>query len=511
MFMKNIVVTVWVAVIALICGEGMLRMIDGYPLDRLALGDLPTSRSSNERTKLSDAVMRSFIDDIRTPEGVENNWFFTSPPSLPERRPLNSAEIAFYHEKVSTNRSWAQQVTMEYNEKYVKEIVCARRYGIANFKDLPRPVAYFSVPDGGPNPHYRLLPSRKFPSGMSTNQYGWRGADITFKKPKNTIRIAFLGSSTTQNFREASFSYPEYVGSWLNMWARESAYNITFETINSARAGMSSTGIAKVLRFEVIPLEPDFAIYYEGSNQFSFADLLTYPNKDRDMSAGQSIDNEIERARGWGYRHSATMRRLWSLDTSQDAELLKEVQKPAYILNWPEDVNERNPDLSHPKLPLSLSGILKDIEAIRNDMDSIEGELILSSFVWQVWDGMELQGVRDWNVFTYLNKIFWPYKYSDMRRMADFQNLVFAKYARQKGLDFLDVASLIPRDIRMFRDAIHAHEEGFKYRAWITFLKLIPIMEKHITSGRLPNAGASPHDRHPSYAASEAGPLPCDL
>src|SRR5262249_5843702 len=101
-----------------------------------------------------------------------------------------------------------------------------------------------------------------------TNQYGWRGPSIPFRKPEKTIRIAFVGASTTVNHHDFPFSYPELAGFWLDKWAQENL-GVRVEAINARREGTNSLDFVRVVRHDVIPMEPDFVVYYEGANQFA--------------------------------------------------------------------------------------------------------------------------------------------------------------------------------------------------------------------------------------------------
>ena len=52
-----------------------------------------------------------------------------------------------------------------------------------------------------------------------------------------------------------------------------------------------------------------------------------------------------------------------------------------------------------------------------------------------------------------------------IRRMADFQNLVFRTYARKHGLTYLPMDEAFPHDPDLFGDAIHMTQRGLRLRA----------------------------------------------
>jgi hypothetical protein len=123
-----------------------------------------------------------------------------------------------------------------------------------------------------------------------------------------------------------------------------------------------------------------------------------------------------------------------------------------------------------------------------------------TSFVWCVREGLQLDRGENAGVYRYLNEMFWPYSYAYMRRLADFQNRVFAKYAQAHGLDFVDIAARYPLDPRLFEDGIHMTPPGIKLMAWIGFQYLVPILERSIVAGRLPQAARRHYDHHPNFA-----------
>jgi hypothetical protein len=176
--------------------------------------------------------------------------------------------------------------------------------------------------------------------------------------------------------------------------------------------------------------------------------------------------------------------------------------KPPYVLLWPDGLDQLAPHLDNVRLPLDLPTILHDIESIRRDSQDIDATLVMTSFLWMVWDGMVLDPRQQPSFgpyFDYLNKSMAPYRYADIRRVADFQNRVFRLYAEAAEIPFIDIAARFPREPRFFVDPIHSTPDGSRMRAWIVFQGLIPIIESRLATG------ATAHAR-PLH--SDAGGLP---
>lgn len=121
----------------------------------------------------------------------------------------------------------------------------------------------------------------------------------------------------------------------------------------------------------------------------------------------------------------------------------KEWPKPDYKVVWPAGLDEQNPDLAYPNLPVSLNVIQHDLDAIRADLATIGSDFALSSFAWMVKDGLVLDPVRHRYILEQLNVSNYPYRYRDPERLAKFENRLFAKYAAH-GLTFVDIAGQLP-------------------------------------------------------------------
>jgi hypothetical protein len=94
-----------------------------------------------------------------------------------------------------------------------------------------------------------------------------------------------------------------------------------------------------------------------------------------------------------------------------------------------------------------------------------------------------------------------------MRRLLDFQNRVFRKYASMHDLDFIDLSSQYPRDPRLFEDGVHMTHAGIRLQAWIVFNGLIPALERELASGRLPRSSANRLATHPAFADRRLVPM----
>ena len=491
--------------VSILFAELAVRLIDGYaPFSieltggRVAPVD-PELTAKNLLQRYSKDLSR--LDATVSDSGFDSEWFDIDPAPLANRRPLDPETIELNEQVASADAMMTADMFKAWNEYFVQSLYCEQNTGF--FDRFPSFVYSYRPSSYSLYPRYRFLPSMVTPLGLVTNSFGFRGDEISLMKPDNTIRIAFIGASTTVNKHKLPFSYPEYIENWLNLWSQTSGSGISFEVINAGREGIGSTDILALVNQELLPLEPDLVVYYEGSNQFSVhelvADLGRYP-----------MEESIEPWQPQNYSlnsSSALYRRVASLISYFYPR--KEWPKPAYDFNFPAGIDKLDPPLQSKDLPLNLSTILSDIEAIQLSLEEIDADLILSSFIWMVEDGLELELPKQQSLYDYLNKTFWPVSYRDLREMVDFQNRVLEKFATEQSLTFIDVDRYFPKDSELFSDAVHMLREGIKLRAWITAQLLIPVISEKIGSGELPVPDRFNIAEHPGMVEISRRDLVC--
>ncbi len=443
----------------------------------------------------------SYIAKLPAAAGTDRSWFNENPPALPNRSPVRPQNIERYRD-YERRGIFGPQADYIWNRRFVEANACAPG---SRFQNYPDKILVFDPPSSDVHPIYRFPPNTTTTAGLVTNQFGLRGPPLTLAKPPKTVRIAFIGASTTVNNHNFPFSYPERVTYWMDRFAKANRLDVHFETLNAGREGINSEDIPAIVRHELLPLDPDLAVYYEGSNQFPSANLLVSPR----ISQRQNIDPHDPIVE---HKVPVLIRAHLAIGNLLDRALngfrtIGEPRKPWYRLRWPSEVNEQKPDVDSPNLPLQLPVIVKNLDSIRDSMASVGGQFVLCSFEWLVKDGMPLSPTRHQFIYKQLNTVLWPLRYSDIRRLADFQNRVFRRYATSRSIPFVDVASLLPQDPNLFSDAIHMTDTGERVKAWIVFQQLVPFVRREIESGRLPRPSRSHNlPPPPSMASTEMSP-----
>lgn len=492
--LTTLAVSVMAFGLALLAGELGVRLLDGQPLWPLTLPPAgtaapPTAVRSNPQHggALSADIDPLWMDDEPPP--------FPKPPTdarLEERaRVWRDPQIKFFE----TFRIW--------NRSMVRALVCQPE---SIFPRLPQPLAVFDSPQRAVP--FRYLPSRTLPGGLMTNRFGWRGPDLPLDKPPQTVRLAFVGASTTVGLWGMPFSYPEYVVHWLNLWAARAGFPVRFDGINAGREGLGSGAIAAVTRDEVSPLEPDMVVYYEGANQSLCAHRVAAPRPPAPSSSRRALDQRIQQARPY----LQTARRLAELLQRIDARDGMEPVKPSVKDTWfPAGLDEASPDISSDgDLPTAERQIIHDLEGLHEQLASEGATLVLSSFVWLVRDGLALDPVRYGHIYHALNQQCWPHTYRDLRRAADLHNRILQRFATAKEVPFIDVAAHFPEDPDLFTDAVHLTHEGTKVHAWLAFRALVPLVRARLESGAWPRPDRMPLAEHPNIKSPEPYTARCE-
>jgi hypothetical protein len=475
-FLTNAVLLVVSIVLTTAIAEGVVRHIDGRPLLAFPLAD-PVG---------AQTVPSAVLDQVPLAAGVDRDWFFTDPPPLPNRGKPPADWVRLYDRLWETIPPESQfrpsDVFKAWNSVFAG-LPCEHPF----LRNAPGQLFLYDPADKQASPPYRFLPSETLPDRLVTNQIGWRGRPVQVPRGQRTIRIVFVGASTTVGGHYLPFSYPEFVDHWFNRWAEARKLDVRFEVLNAGRESVTSTDIAAIVHSEVLALQPDLVVYYEGGNQFRPASIVEGVPEGTSArppaKEGPPPPDWLRTAARW----SAIMARVqFALGATENKADGREWPKPDYRVVWPAGLDEMDPDLAHPNLPVSLNVIQRDLDRIRNDLTTVGGELAVSSFLWMVKDGMVLDPVRHRYMLEQLNVANYPFRYREMERLAKFQNRLLAKYAAVHGLTFVDLARYFPLDPNLFQDAVHMTYGGVRLQAWISFQQLVNLAERRLEDGSWP-------------------------
>ncbi len=137
---------------------------------------------------------------------------------------------------------------------------------------------------------------------IQINDLGFRGPEIAVPKPPGTIRVGFLGASTTFCAEASSNDavWPSLVVDALRRRFPET----NFDYVNGAVPGYTVTSSTRNLALRVAPLQPDVIVIYHATNDLS--------GELRGIAAKQSGSASVALPESsWLARHSL----LWNLVT----------------------------------------------------------------------------------------------------------------------------------------------------------------------------------------------------
>ncbi len=436
-------------------------------------------------------TLDDFVREFTFGPDVKAEWVYATPNPVPKYEV--SADMQ------TIDNSYGYRANYLWNENLKDNYFTTTHI----FNVVPPQVRVYRAPWGSALPRYRYPPNVTLPTGLTTNQFGWRGPQIELQKAPNTIRIACIGASTTVDGHSLPFSYPEFLQNWLNIWAQANGYKVNFEVINAGREGLNTNDIAKVVQYELLPLDVDYLIFYEGSNQFHPETMVSFPPEFKigKPPAGlvpnlNNVDSEDKSILDVLSEYSAIAARARSI-VEMFLVTGKEPPKPEQTFFLPAGQDELNPDRAHVGDALDLRRIQNDLDDIRQQGEANNIKMVMTTFNWFVYDKMALDPQRHRNVYSFLNRLYWPVSYANMRRAADYQNRVYKRWAADNHVPLIDVAGLMPRQPDLFDDAIHNTYLGSRIRGWVVFEGLVPMLKQDIEAGLLPHPARYHYTEHP--------------
>lgn len=162
------------------------------------------------------------------------------------------------------------------------------RFGIAT--TVERSAKFYIEPETGLR---RIRPNVQM-GRIRVNNMGFRGPDIAAAKPMGTLRMAFLGASTTFSAEVPDGrTWPELTGRALQRAAGDSC---RIEVINAGQPGYTMQRVRTLWTQHVAPLRPDLVLMMPGDVDANL----------EKVAEAQGIATTVRRP-SWLARHSALM------------------------------------------------------------------------------------------------------------------------------------------------------------------------------------------------------------
>ncbi|MGB1110249.1 MAG: SGNH/GDSL hydrolase family protein [Gammaproteobacteria bacterium] len=270
------------------------------------------------------------------------------------------------------------------------------------------------------------------------NSLGFRGEEIPRDKPDNTLRIAFLGASTTYCAEVSGndMTWPALVTEQL----KERFPGRGFDYINGGVPGYSVASSIKNLKHRVAPLKPDVVVIYHATNDLAY--------ETRQLAANAGIYEIPKQAgRSWLARQSL----LWEL-----------VEKNLAIMaaQHSADSEAARLDFKPEQVGGEFGG---DLDQLVKEAKQVAGRVILVTFAHQLRpeQSAEVQAKAAASALYYM-----PFMTPDalLRGYQRFNNII-RETAEGNHILLVDGEDAIPGDNEHFNDAVHFKDAGSQAQA----------------------------------------------
>jgi lysophospholipase L1-like esterase len=270
------------------------------------------------------------------------------------------------------------------------------------------------------------------------NSLGFRSPELTVPKPPSTIRLAFLGGSTTYCAEVTSneLTWPHLV--WQRLQIEFPDRSLDY--VNAGVPGYALDSILKSFEHRVSPLQPDVVVIYEATNDLSFD---TYElAKSRHL-----VFHRPDESRSWLSQHSF----LWFLVTKNLTILQRQVQADIGTDSLTFDPHELSQGFRRRLTELvrasrasaSMVAVATFSPRLRRDLSPAERRnAAVTSLYYMPYmsiDGL-LQGFEEYN-------------------------RVIREVARDTGALLIEGEDRIPPDARHYTDSVHFSDAGSRAMA----------------------------------------------
>jgi lysophospholipase L1-like esterase len=277
------------------------------------------------------------------------------------------------------------------------------------------------------------IPGRHFGGRLTVNRLGFRGPEIAVPKPADTIRIAFLGASTTWCAEVSSDdkAWPALVVEKLRL--RFPTTKLDF--INGGVPGYTVTSSLKNLDSRVAQLQPDIVVIYHATNDMS-AEL-------RALAKAQGIIRDTRVAeRSWVARYSL----LWDL-----------TEKNLRIARARQALQDETSRLSFDAMRLGEQ-FRHDLTALITASKARANRVAIATFSVQLrsWQDAEQKTRASTSALYYMPFMSPESLISAYRRYND----IIREVATETGVLLIEGEDAIPGDTEHFNDTVHFKDAG---------------------------------------------------
>ncbi|HEB85635.1 MAG TPA: SGNH/GDSL hydrolase family protein [Gammaproteobacteria bacterium] len=273
---------------------------------------------------------------------------------------------------------------------------------------------------------------------ISVNSLGFRGPPLTQPKPADTLRLAFVGASTTFSAEVSgnNMTWPHLVTEAI----QDRYPDVNVDYVNAAVPGYTVKLSLINFRRRVAPLHPDVTVVYHATNDLSW--------ETRSLATKQGIYEKYgEKNSNWLSRHS----QLWYL-----------VEKNLRIKEAKEDALKTVGRLEFSPSELG-EHFRRDLTQLVIEAQGVSKLVALVTFSIQIRPeqtaGQQLTAAG--SALYYMPFMDTQGLIAAFRRY----NQIMAEVASETGAVLIEGETLIPGDTEHFNDSVHFKDAGSRIMA----------------------------------------------
>lgn len=295
---------------------------------------------------------------------------------------------------------------------------------------------------------------------LKINEFGFRSQSMkTAQKPPGTLRLFFLGGSTTENLllpEEKTFSY------LVERKLAEALPHLRFESVNAGISGYMASDVLALFLFKVTHYEPDLVTVMSAVNDLRYGTVPTYDpvrnpdlerkkyRPDHEPGAGVLLKKILRKSRLFRLVESRMWGNLREALKLKYAGAGKELEK-AVAERMRAPVTEVPPSKALGPFIKSLREIIfiargHGIRLLLMTEPSLYQENPPEEIQRRLWMGLVRPEVNLSHAFM-------------LREMERF-NAAVRRLSQEEGVELIDLEKEIPKDLDHFYDDVHLTVRG---------------------------------------------------
>ncbi|MDY7038201.1 MAG: hypothetical protein SV375_18820 [Thermodesulfobacteriota bacterium] len=299
----------------------------------------------------------------------------------------------------------------------------------------------------------RNVPNSQFEK-WAINELGFRGPDITHTKPEGITRIVCMGTSETFGLYESPGK------EWVSQLTDILGEPHRFQVINTSVVGLSLKQYNRYIEKYVLKIEPDIIILY--INPFGYA--VGVDNFDKRQTEPPNNTNNDDKEWEFSVKHIISNLRMFpKIKQTIKGIIPMQTLKRYRLWNMKRQLRKLEHTHLNDKKPRDVVS-KENLNTFRNDLRKLirflcnqEIDVILVSYPALI----SPENIEKYSeVFLDHRRFYIDLSIAGILDASYKFNNVIKTLAFEHGTGFVDIDSLIPKNIQYFADNVHYTNEG---------------------------------------------------